>query len=171
MITSRDNTLGYLHATVSSWGSATLLARWRILICCAMAPLGCRQPSPRSVLREPVMKTHSIHSVGCSMLQYLFFTGPPSPLRNLRNSGASACPFARREQPYVHLFSRSSQPQTRWTLLPSSWIWTPPNPGLKHLVLSRGIISLTRDIPNSDVDLLASRNSLLVRKDLHPALQ
>jgi TRAP-type uncharacterized transport system substrate-binding protein len=44
-------------------------------------------------------------------------------------------------------------------------------PGLKHLVLSRGMISLTRDIPNSDVDLLASRNSLLVRKDLHPALQ
>jgi hypothetical protein len=44
-------------------------------------------------------------------------------------------------------------------------------PGLKHLVLSRGLISLTRDIPNSDVDLLASRNSLLVRKDLHPALQ
>jgi hypothetical protein len=44
-------------------------------------------------------------------------------------------------------------------------------PGLKHLMLSRGIISLTRDIPNSDIDLLASRNSLLVRKDLHPALQ
>src|SRR5260370_30515022 len=44
-------------------------------------------------------------------------------------------------------------------------------PGLKNLVLSRGIISLTRDIPDSDVDLLASRNSLLVRKDLHPALQ
>ena len=44
-------------------------------------------------------------------------------------------------------------------------------PGLKHLVLSRGLISLTRDIPNSDVALLASRNSLLVRKGLHPALQ
>src|SRR5262249_50914124 len=44
-------------------------------------------------------------------------------------------------------------------------------PGLKHLVLSRGLVSLTRDIPNSDTDLLASRNSLLVRKDLHPALQ
>jgi TRAP-type uncharacterized transport system substrate-binding protein len=43
--------------------------------------------------------------------------------------------------------------------------------GLKHLVLSRGLISLARDIPHSDVDLLASRNSLLVRKDLHPALQ
>ena len=44
-------------------------------------------------------------------------------------------------------------------------------PGLKHVVLWRGLISLTRDIPNSDVDLLASRNNLVVRKDLHPALQ
>jgi hypothetical protein len=44
-------------------------------------------------------------------------------------------------------------------------------PGLKHVVLSRGILDLSRDIPNSDVDMLASRNRLLVRKDLHPALQ
>ena len=44
-------------------------------------------------------------------------------------------------------------------------------PGLKHVVLSRGLLDLSRDIPNSDVDLLASRNRLLVRKDLHPALQ
>jgi hypothetical protein len=44
-------------------------------------------------------------------------------------------------------------------------------PGLKHVVLWRGIVDLTRDIPSSDVDLLALRNRLLVRKDLHPALQ
>ena len=44
-------------------------------------------------------------------------------------------------------------------------------PGLKHVVLWRGLISLSRDIPNSDIDLLASRNRLLVRRDLHPALQ
>src|SRR5207244_11574812 len=44
-------------------------------------------------------------------------------------------------------------------------------PGLKHVVLWRGLISLSRDIPDSDVDLIASRNRLLVRKDLHPALQ
>jgi TRAP-type uncharacterized transport system substrate-binding protein len=31
-------------------------------------------------------------------------------------------------------------------------------PGLKHVVLWRGLISLSRDIPNSDIDLLASRN-------------
>src|SRR5262249_30312359 len=107
MITSRDDTLEYLHAMVLGWRSATPLARWRISICCAMAPLGCRQPSPRSVLREPVMRTPSIHSVGCSTLQYSFFTGTPRPLRNLRNSGASACLLALREQLCVHLFSRS----------------------------------------------------------------
>jgi len=39
------------------------------------------------------------------------------------------------------------------------------------VVLWRGLISLNRDIPDSNIDLLASRNRLLVRKDLHPALQ
>jgi uncharacterized protein len=44
-------------------------------------------------------------------------------------------------------------------------------PGLKHVVLWRGLIDLNRDIPNSNIDLLAFQNRLLVRKDLHPALQ
>jgi hypothetical protein len=44
-------------------------------------------------------------------------------------------------------------------------------PRLKHVVLWRGLIDLSRDIPNSDVDLLALRNRLLARKELHPALQ
>ena len=44
-------------------------------------------------------------------------------------------------------------------------------PGLKHVVLWRGLISLSHDIPDSNIDLLALRNSVLVRKDLHPALQ
>src|SRR5262249_33736639 len=44
-------------------------------------------------------------------------------------------------------------------------------PGIKHMVLWQGLIDLTRDIPDADVNLLASGNSLLVRKDLHPALQ
>ena len=44
-------------------------------------------------------------------------------------------------------------------------------PGLKHVVLWRGLISLARDIPSSDINLLAVRTRVLVRKDLHPALQ
>jgi TRAP-type uncharacterized transport system substrate-binding protein len=44
-------------------------------------------------------------------------------------------------------------------------------PGLQHVILWRGLISLPHDIPSSDIDLLAVRNRLLVRNDLHPALQ
>jgi TRAP-type uncharacterized transport system substrate-binding protein len=44
-------------------------------------------------------------------------------------------------------------------------------PGLKHLVMWRGLISLGRDIPSSDVNLLAFRSRVLVRSNLHPALQ
>jgi uncharacterized protein len=44
-------------------------------------------------------------------------------------------------------------------------------PGLEHIVLWRGLIDLSRDIPDSNIDLPAFRNKLLVRKDLHPALQ
>jgi hypothetical protein len=44
-------------------------------------------------------------------------------------------------------------------------------PGLKHVVLWRGLISLPEDIPDTNVDLLATRTRVLVRKDLHPALQ
>jgi len=43
-------------------------------------------------------------------------------------------------------------------------------PGLKHVVLWRGLISLRRDIPDSDIDLLASRNRMLVRKDTPPRI-
>lgn len=44
-------------------------------------------------------------------------------------------------------------------------------PGLNHVVLWRGLIDLSRDIPNAAFDLLAVRNRVLVRRDLHPALQ
>jgi len=44
-------------------------------------------------------------------------------------------------------------------------------PGVKHLVLWRGLANLPQDIPAADTDLLAFRTRVLVRKDLHPALQ
>jgi TRAP-type uncharacterized transport system substrate-binding protein len=44
-------------------------------------------------------------------------------------------------------------------------------PGFKRVVLARGLLSLSRDVPDIDVNLLATGNSVLVRKELHPALQ
>lgn len=44
-------------------------------------------------------------------------------------------------------------------------------PGLKRVVLWRGLVDLGRDLPGADVDLIALRTRMLVRSDLHPALQ
>jgi TRAP-type uncharacterized transport system substrate-binding protein len=44
-------------------------------------------------------------------------------------------------------------------------------PGLKRVILWQGLFDLSRDIPDSNFDLLAIRSRLLVRNDLHPALQ
>lgn len=44
-------------------------------------------------------------------------------------------------------------------------------PGLKHVTLWRGLVSLAGDVPDRNVELLAVRNRVIVRRDLHPALQ
>jgi len=44
-------------------------------------------------------------------------------------------------------------------------------PYLSKLVLPRGIVDLAHDRPPEDVTLIAAKASLIVRKDLHPALQ
>jgi TRAP-type uncharacterized transport system substrate-binding protein len=43
-------------------------------------------------------------------------------------------------------------------------------PALSHIVLPAGILALSRVLPAEDVHLLAATTSLIVRKDLHPAL-
>jgi TRAP transporter TAXI family solute receptor len=44
-------------------------------------------------------------------------------------------------------------------------------PFLTKLVLPRGVVDLAKDQPPSDVTLIASKASLVIRDDLHPALQ
>jgi len=43
-------------------------------------------------------------------------------------------------------------------------------PSLNHLVLPQGAIDLGKNIPSNDVNLIATTNVVLVRKDLHPEL-
>jgi hypothetical protein len=45
------------------------------------------------------------------------------------------------------------------------------NPHLTKLVLPRGVADLRADLPSSDVFLLAPKASLVIRDDLHPAVQ
>jgi TRAP-type uncharacterized transport system substrate-binding protein len=44
-------------------------------------------------------------------------------------------------------------------------------PFLNKLIVPRGVMDLARDQPRADVTLIATKTSLVVRKDLHPALQ
>ena len=43
-------------------------------------------------------------------------------------------------------------------------------PALSHVVLPQGILDVSKTMPSQDVHLLAVTTSLIVRKDLHPAL-
>ncbi len=43
-------------------------------------------------------------------------------------------------------------------------------PELKHLVLTQGAVDLEKDIPTSDINLIATTNVVVVRKGLHPEL-
>jgi TRAP-type uncharacterized transport system substrate-binding protein len=43
-------------------------------------------------------------------------------------------------------------------------------PALSHVVLPQGILNVSKKMPSQDVHLLAVTTSLIVRKDLHPAL-
>src|SRR5262249_8238458 len=45
------------------------------------------------------------------------------------------------------------------------------DPRFNKLVLPRGVADLANDLPPRDTTLIASKASLAVRKDLHPALQ
>src|SRR5262249_51620337 len=44
-------------------------------------------------------------------------------------------------------------------------------PFLNKVIVPRGVTDLARDQPPADVTLIATKTSLVVRQDLHPALQ
>jgi TRAP transporter TAXI family solute receptor len=44
-------------------------------------------------------------------------------------------------------------------------------PTFSHVVVPRGLLDLGKDRPGEDIHLLATANSVIVRNDLHPALQ
>lgn len=105
--------------------------------------------------------------------------GPDTPLRELENDAALAALVAREID--VAIFpSTLDAPVVRRALatqgvrLMSSAqadAISKQVPVLSHIVMPRGLISLERDEPPTDLHMLATVNSLIVRKDLHPALQ
>lgn len=64
-----------------------------------------------------------------------------------------------------------ADPRARLIGFPRADAYVALNPYLSKLVVPMGVGDLARNLPQSDVTLLASKTSLLVREDLHPALQ
>lgn len=72
------------------------------------------------------------------------------------------------------LFKKLSSPtpsKIRLLNLVDADAYTHVIPHLSRAVLPSGIIHLGREIPTTDIALLTSTSSLIVREDLHPALQ
>ena len=65
----------------------------------------------------------------------------------------------------------AASPQVSPAALPRADAMVALKPYLSKVVLPTGAGDLRRDLPPSDVVLLASKTSLLVREDLHPAIQ
>ncbi|HEU4382477.1 MAG TPA: TAXI family TRAP transporter solute-binding subunit [Anaeromyxobacteraceae bacterium] len=65
----------------------------------------------------------------------------------------------------------AASPHVSPTSLPRADAVVALNPHLTKVVLPSGVGDLPRDLPPKDVVLLASKSSLVIREDLHPAIQ
>ncbi len=62
-------------------------------------------------------------------------------------------------------------PRVWLTSFPRADAYVALNPNLTKLVVPMGVGDLARNLPATDVTLIAPKTSLLIRKDLHPAVQ
>jgi hypothetical protein len=72
------------------------------------------------------------------------------------------------DSPTLHKLLNS--PQYRLMNFAESEALTRIFPYLVHLVLPRGAVDLARTIPPTDINLVATTNVVLVRKEIHPAI-
>jgi TRAP transporter TAXI family solute receptor len=70
--------------------------------------------------------------------------------------------------PFLHALLNS--PQYRPLNFTDAEALTRIFPYLVHLIMPRGVIDYEKKIPANDVNLIATTNAVLVRKDLHPAI-
>lgn len=77
--------------------------------------------------------------------------------------------IAAEHAPVVQVLLRS--PGIQLMSFSQSWAYERRYPFLTKLTLPQGVVDLVRDLPPSDIRVLAPTASLIVRDDLHPALQ
>lgn len=112
------------------------------------------------------------------LLKLAGVTGPPAQFLDLPYAEAKQALLARKVDA-IMMFGSTDNRMVRELLyangiklmsLSQAEAYTRRLPDLSHVVLPRGIVDPGRRYPSSDIHLLSPTTSLIVRKDLHPAL-
>jgi len=111
----------------------------------------------------------SLNGIDESQLQLLPLTAAQAGEALLRGEIDLAAMVMSWDTPIVHRLLASSDVNVVGA--PRADAYVALNPYLTKLVLPTGVGDLARNRPPSDVNLMAPEASLIVRKDLHPAIQ
>jgi TRAP-type uncharacterized transport system substrate-binding protein len=123
-------------------------------------------------------KGSGIQKLSLNLLRTANATDPPTVLYEYSYNAALEAIMAGRVDAVMAFGSADSQMVTK--LLHASGIklmnfsqaeaYTRHFPALSHVILPRGVLSLPKRFPPSDIHLLSPTANLIVRKSLHPAL-
>ena len=119
-----------------------------------------------SLLRQ-LLAAHGVNANNTTMSRYL---GIPEAAKALRNGEVDAVILPPFELNYPGVQSLLRDPTIRLMNLAQAEAITRLYPSIKRVVLPQGVIDLEKNIPANDVNLIASTNAVVVRKELHPEL-
>jgi TRAP-type uncharacterized transport system substrate-binding protein len=105
-------------------------------------------------------------------------TAPPTVLLDLSGAAANKALFAGTVDAVMIIGAEDNAlvkellytPKVKLMSFGQAEAYTRLIPALSHVVLPQGILDVSKKMPSQDVHLLAVTTSLIVRKDLHPAL-
>jgi uncharacterized protein len=114
-----------------------------------------------------ILAANGVNRDNTMMSQYLGVSAAAKALRN-NDVDAAILPPIDLSSPSVQSLLRD--PAIRLMNLAQAEALTRLFPSLKRVILPQGVIDLETNIPASDVNLIASTNAVVVRKELHPEL-
>jgi len=127
----------------------------------ALGPVG----SGSRIVTEKILAASGVNSENSMLLNL----SPLSAL-NALNDGSTDAVFLNFSPNSPFLQALLNSPRYRPLNFTDAEALTRIFPYLVHLIMPRGVIDYEKKIPATDVNLIATTNAVLVRKDLHPAI-
>ena len=118
-------------------------------------------------LIHQILAAHGVTADNTTMSKFL---GVPEATKALRSGEVDAVIFPPFDLNSPGIQSLVHDPTIRLMNVAQAEALTKLFPSLNRVVLPQGVIDLEKNIPASDVNLIASANAVVVRKNLHPEL-